>query len=94
MPDIGIITPNPSAQRVTAASMRRRQKSKGPMFDPIAGELHHDGKVVFLSRTRTDLLLLLIKAKGEMVPLEAVEALSKGFAQYTEAANRRRALVH
>lgn len=29
-----------------------------------------------------------------MVPLEAAEALSRGFAEHTDAANRRRALVH
>jgi hypothetical protein len=69
MPDIGIVTPNPSTQCVTAAS------NKGPIFDPLAGELHHDGRVVFLSRKRSDLLMLLVRAKGDIVPLEAVEAL-------------------
>jgi hypothetical protein len=35
-----------------------------------------------------------MRAAGELVPHAAVEALSRGYSEHTEACNRRRALVH
>src|SRR5579859_93568 len=58
-------------------------------FDPVAGELHHDGGVRFLSRMHTDLLVILMAARGEMVSVERVTALTRGNVPYTDPANRR-----
>ena len=71
MSDIEIVTFNPSIQRVTAAS------NKGPIFDPLAGELHHDGRIAFLSRKWSNLLMLLVRAKGD-ISVGKPDAVARG----------------
>jgi DNA-binding response OmpR family regulator len=63
-------------------------------FDPSSGQLHHAGIVVRLPRRRANLLMLLVRAEGGILPPASVEALSRSYAGLEEAACRRRALIH
>lgn len=63
-------------------------------LDPVTGELHYDGGMMFLTRLQAKLLVIPMKAEGEAVPPEAVQDLTRAVVNYADPGARRRAMVH